>query len=333
MALWFGLVPPCSILCGCRRPLIPAVPPAAHSSLCPPLPLATGMAKSPWLPPGLAYPRRHACSYLLHRVWAVLQKIQARGRQLLVGGSSPGGGFSLYQRAEIAWGMARGTPRPARNLLTVTNTTLASRLALASNERCSKASRPSLHPALLPRLLNTSGRRPQRLWQGLGKEDARGAPVQEQVMLSLGVCPPCEDAGCWQIRPAPPSSQRAAPARDASCSQSAGKASSAFSVLHLPQLAWPSRRLAMTSPVPPASSGPLPPGSRGRLRSHGAGRGGLGHHEVGCLPGASATSPCMEEMAGKRLTLWYWIDFSWKEGSVLTQKKCRNNRVGVFFVF
>lgn len=38
-------------------------------------------------------------------------------------------------------------------------------------------------------------------------------------------------------------------------------------------------------------------------------------------------------MVGKWLTLWYWTDFSWKEGSVLTQKKCRNNRVEGFFCF
>lgn len=57
--------------------------------------------------------------------------------------------------------------------------------------------------------------------------------------------------------------------------------------------------------------------------------------QVPCLPGTSTTLPCLEETAGKQLTLWYWIDFSWKEGSVLTQKKCRNNSVGVggFFVF
>lgn len=55
--------------------------------------------------------------------------------------------------------------------------------------------------------------------------------------------------------------------------------------------------------------------------------------EAGCSPGTSAESPRMEVAAGKRLTLWFWIDFSWKEGSVLTQKKCRNNRVGDFFFF
>lgn len=55
--------------------------------------------------------------------------------------------------------------------------------------------------------------------------------------------------------------------------------------------------------------------------------------EAGCSPGTGAESPHMEVAAGKRLTLWFWIDFSWKEGSVLTQKKCRNNRVGDFFFF
>lgn len=93
--------------------------------LCIPLPLVAGMAKFPQLPLGLSYSWHCIWSYLLHSVWVtpapfpdhsrVLQKShcesgllgflhpacmetllsEARGRQLVGGGSSPDSGFSL----------------------------------------------------------------------------------------------------------------------------------------------------------------------------------------------------------------------------------------------
>lgn len=50
-----------------------------------------------------------------------LDKSKGLDKQLLVGGSSKGGGFNLHQRDGFAQGMARRTPYPTRSLLTVRN--------------------------------------------------------------------------------------------------------------------------------------------------------------------------------------------------------------------